>query len=98
MTKLNDSYCKSYYTGIICERRAKYHLKKEGPGGAEASYEWFARAMSAYEKAMTDCDSKKQEAILRWNFCARLLNNNPNIRPNESVDSDILLDPFEMPR
>lgn len=97
ITRLDEPYCKNYYAGIICERRAKYHLKKEGPGGAEASYQWFARAMAAYEKAMTDCDSKKQEAILRWNSCARLLDSNPEIRPGDAADAELLLDPFEMP-
>ena len=31
--KLDDSYCKYYYVGIIYEKRAKYHLKKRGSGG-----------------------------------------------------------------
>ncbi len=95
--KLDDSYCKYYYVGIIYEKRAKYHLKKEGPGAVEASYEWFVRAMAAYEKAFTDCDPNNQDAILRWNSCARLLNSNPDIKPNDADNSDILLDPFEMP-
>jgi len=95
--KLDDSFCKYYYLGIIYEKRAKYHLKKEGPGAVEASYEWFVRAMAAYEKALADCDPNNQDAVLRWNSCARLLNSNPEIKPNDTDSSDILLDPFEMP-
>jgi tetratricopeptide (TPR) repeat protein len=30
LEKLDDSYCKYYYLGIIYEKRAKHHLKKEG--------------------------------------------------------------------
>jgi len=95
--KLDDAFCKYYYIGIIFEKRAKYHLKKEGPGGGEAAYEWFVKAMAAYEKALSDCDPDNHDAVLRWNSCVRLLNDNPEIKPNDSGDADILLDPFEMP-
>lgn len=95
--KLDDTYCKYYYVGIIFEKRAKCHLKKEGPGAVEASYEWFIKAMAAYDKALSDCDPDNQDAVMRWNSCARILNNNPEIKPNEDSSADILLDPFEMP-
>ena len=29
---LGDQYCKAYYGGIICERRAKVHLRPPRPG------------------------------------------------------------------
>ena len=29
--KLDTQYCKSYYSGIVYERRAKAHLKQSGP-------------------------------------------------------------------
>ena len=95
--KLDDSFCKYYYIGIIFEKRGKCHLKKEGPGAAEACHDWFVKAMAAYEKALSDCDPNNQDAILRWNSCARLLNSNPEIKPGEVDSSGLLLDPFETP-
>lgn len=95
--KLDDTYCKYYYIGIIFEKRAKSHLKKGGPGAVESSYQWFVKAMAAFEKALSDCDPDNQDAILRWNSCARLLNNHPEIRPNEDNNANLLLDPFETP-
>ena len=34
LEKLDSPYCKSYYAGVIFERRAKHHLKQGGPGAA----------------------------------------------------------------
>ena len=50
--KLDSNYCKSCYTGIIYKRRAKYHLKKGALGSGPVAYEWFAKAMTEFEKAL----------------------------------------------
>ncbi len=94
--KLETQRGKTYYLGIIYERRAKHYLKKGGPGAKEASYGWFIKAMDAFEKAMTDCDPPNQGAILRWNSCARMLNNNPDIKA-DSDKVEMLLDSFDTP-
>ena len=77
---LRDEYERLYYTGIIAERSAKAHLRRGGvsPDGV---YEWLADAMDCYERAADVRPSGNDDAILRWNACARLLMERPNLRP-----------------
>jgi hypothetical protein len=95
--KLDSSYSKSYYNGVIFERRAKYHLKQGGPGAAVAAYDWFIKAMDSFSEALSADDPKNQEAVLRWNSCARILNSRPDIKADDSSDTEMLLDSFETP-
>ncbi len=97
IARLDDSYSKSYYVGIIFERRAKYHLKQGGPGSGPAAYECFVKAMSAYSEAMSGLDPKNQDAVLRWNSCARILNNNPEVKAEDENGVEPLLDTFDTP-
>jgi hypothetical protein len=77
---LRDEYERLYYAGIISERSAKAHLRRGGvsPDGV---YEWLADAMECYERAAAVRPSGNDDAILRWNACARLLMERPNLRP-----------------
>jgi len=95
--KLGDQYCQAYYSGIICERRAKAHLKKGGPGAGRVAYDWLTKAMAAYDRALTSCDPGNQDAVLRWNACARIINANPSVKPDETDNTEMLLDSFERP-
>jgi hypothetical protein len=95
--KLGDSYCKSYYLGVIYERRAKYHLRQGGPGAGTVCHDWFVKAMDAYNDALTTCDPDNQHAVLRWNSCARLLNNHPEIKADSTDRTEPLLDSFDTP-
>lgn len=97
LVKLDTKTCKAYYLGIIYERRAKYHLRQGGPGAGTAAYGCFTRAMQAYNEALTECDPKNQDAVLRWNSCARILNTNPDVKPDDTIGADLLLDPFDEP-
>ena len=97
VTKLDSSYSKNYYLGIIFERRAKHHLKQGGPGVGAVAHHWFVKAMDAYSEALTDNDPKNQDALLRWNSCARILNNNPDVKADETGNGEMLLDSYETP-
>ena len=97
VAKLDSSYCKSYYTGIIFERRAKYHYKKGGPGSATVAYDWFIKAMKAYGEALAGCDPDNQDAVLRWNSCARFINSHPEARGEDAESPEMLLDCFDTP-
>ena len=81
LRQLRDDYQRAYYAGIISERRAKAHLKKGGPGSGYAAYDGFREAMSLYEKAEALRPPGNDDAILRWNACARILMDQPTIRP-----------------
>lgn len=92
--RLDSAYCKSYYAGIIFERRAKYHLRQEEPGSESLSYDWFVKAMEAFDQAMGGCAPDNQDAVLRWNACARIINSRPDLHPDDSPTSEALLDAY----
>jgi hypothetical protein len=95
--QLADAYCKSYYTGIVYERRAKYHLKQEGPGAGAVAYDWFIKALKSYGEALSSCDPDNQDAVLRWNSCARIINTHPEVKEYEADQAEMLLDAFDTP-
>jgi hypothetical protein len=92
--KLDSSYSKTYYLGVIFERRAKFHLKQGGPGAGSAAYDWFAKAMEAFSEALSADDPKNQEAVLRWNSCARILNSRPDVKADDSSGAEMMLDTY----
>ena len=81
LARIRDEYKRTYYAGIICERRAKAQLALGGQGAEGAAYHWFREAMTWYEKAEGTRPSGNDEALLRWNTCARILMQNPEIAP-----------------
>ncbi len=95
--RLDSQYCKSYYTGIIFERRAKTHYKKGGPGSEAVAYDWYIKAMEAFNEALAGCDPNNQDAVLRWNSCARFINSHPNAKGDDADEPEMLLDPFDTP-
>ena len=84
LSKIADDYERNYYTGIVYERRAKAALNK---GGVNA-YELFKQAMDCFEKAESLRPSGNDDAILRWNECARIILRN-DLGPRE-MDDDFL--------
>ena len=83
LEKLGEGYCKFYYRGVINERRAKAHLLNGGPGSGELAHDWYTRAMADYEHALSSCAPGNAEPALRWNTCARIMNENPHLKPLE---------------
>ena len=68
---LTDPYERQYYTGILHERRAKAQL---GAGHLPHTVSGhFEEAMRCYEQAEKIRPAGNDDAILRWNRCARLL-------------------------
>jgi hypothetical protein len=81
LPRLEDEYKRAYYAGIICERCAKAQIRPDTPGSEETAYHWLREAMDWYEKAEARRPAGNDEAILRWNTCARLLARNDRLRP-----------------
>jgi len=77
--RLRGDYERSYYTGIMYERRAKAALAKDGRG----AYDLFRQAMSCFETAEAMRPSGVDDAILRWNGCARIISRN-NLGPRDA--------------
>jgi len=76
LPQLHDEYERMYYSGIIFERQAKVTLKRGTPGSDSFAYEWFRDAMDQFEKAETIRPPGNDDAIIRWNTCARIIMRN----------------------
>ena len=81
LPRLNSEYDRAYYAGIIFERWAKAHLHQSGPGSGFGVYHWLLNAMKSFETAEKLRPQGNQDALLRWNACARILMNNPDLKP-----------------
>jgi hypothetical protein len=81
LQQLSSEYQRTYYAGIICERRGQAQLAQGGHGSEAVAYSWFREAMDWYEKAERIRPAGNDESVLRWNTCVRLLNQNPQLAP-----------------
>jgi hypothetical protein len=79
--RLEDPYARAYYTGITFERRAKAQLRYNLPGRGPRAYEWLREAMTSYETAEAIRPAGNDDALLRWNACARLLMSDSHLAP-----------------
>jgi hypothetical protein len=70
---IRDDYKRLYISGIVRERRGKAVLRSERAGSGPTAHAWLQEAMTCYEKAEAIRPTGNDEALLRWNTCARLL-------------------------
>ena len=87
LPRLRDPYEQAYYAGIICERRAKAQLHRGGPGCGFEAYEFLRDAMAWYEKAEALRPQGNDDALLRWNACARIIMGN-GLAPRSGLQSE----------
>ena len=73
LPRLRDPYERTYYAGIICERQAKSRLHQGSLGSGYEAYEFLREAMDWYEKAEAVRPAGNDDALLRWNACARII-------------------------
>lgn len=91
LARIKGDYERAYYAGIIWERLGHARLR-QGPGGAAAAYHALRGAMDHYEKATQSAPVGNDDAILRWNTCARTIMQNPDIRPlSDDRSTDVWL-------
>jgi hypothetical protein len=76
LSRVKGDYERAYYTGIVVERRAKAKLAQGTPGSRHYAYDGFREAMSWFEKAETLRPAGNDDALLRWNTCARIIEKN----------------------
>src|ERR1043166_258435 len=86
--RVKGEYDRVYYTGIVAERRAKVKLRSNTPDCRFQAYDLFRDAMDWFEKAEAIRPSGNDDALLRWNTCARIItrNNLVSREPEERVD------------
>ena len=91
LPRLADGYHRAYYQGIIYERRARAQLHRTAPGGGNTAYHLLREAMDCYEAAEKIRPSDNDEALLRWNTCARTIMSG-HLQPAPLEDSIIMLE------
>ncbi len=70
--RLTDAYERAYYTGIVCERKARALLKQRNVVRSSV-YDALRQAMEWYERAEALRPPGSDDAVLRWNSCARAI-------------------------
>jgi tetratricopeptide (TPR) repeat protein len=73
LPRLRDEYQRAYYQGILLERQARLYMRSGSPGAKYSAYDLFSEAMRLYEKAERLRPPSNDEALLRWNTCARTI-------------------------
>jgi len=71
--RLEGGYAQRYYSGIVCERMAFAALAGTSHAAGHIAYDWFVRAMEHYEAAAAVHPPDNDDALLRWNTCARVM-------------------------
>src|SRR4029077_5737280 len=85
LSRMKSEYDRAYYTGIVAERRAKVKLRQNTPDCRFQAYDLFREAMSWFEKAEAIRPPGHDDALLRWNTCARIIERN-NLVPREEEE------------
>ena len=84
--KLTSPYERAYYAGILHERRAKAQLAAGHL--AHSLIARFEEAMRCFEEAEKIRPAGNDDALLRWNRCARLLASLPEMPREEMAFED----------
>jgi hypothetical protein len=86
--ELRGEYEQAYYDGVISERWGKAQLRNGVLG--HVVHGWLRGAMSLYEKAEPLSPAGNEEAALRWNACARMIERDARVapRPDDSISRD----------
>ena len=76
LAQIKGEYERAYYGGILAERRAKAKLAQGAPGASHYAYDELCEAMRQFEKAEKIRPAGNDDALLRWNTCARMMAKN----------------------
>ena len=81
LARITDDYQRAYYSGMVAERRGQALLAQGGMGSGGMAYDAIREAMEWYEKAEKIRPAGNDDALLRWNTCARVLSGNSHLAP-----------------
>lgn len=88
LPRLAGEYEREYYAGLIDEREGIAWLRSDKPRAGAAAYDCFRGAMAHYEKAEAVRPSANDDALLRWNSCARMIMAHPDVAPADTSAED----------
>jgi hypothetical protein len=83
LSRMRSEYDRAYYSGLVAERRAKMKLRQNTPGCRFQAYDLLREAMEWFEKAEPFSPPGHDDAILRWNTCARIIERNKLVAREE---------------
>jgi hypothetical protein len=83
--RLVAPYERLYYTGLLHERRAKAQMRVGRPPHTLAPL--FGEAMRCFAEAETIRPPDNDDALLRWNRCARLLQSHPGFHEEKESEA-----------
>jgi tetratricopeptide (TPR) repeat protein len=92
LARITDDYQRAYYSGMIAERRGQTLLAQGGMGSGGMAYDSLREAMEWYEKAEALRAPGNDDAILRWNTCARVLAGNSHLAPSTGEPYEPILE------
>jgi hypothetical protein len=88
--RLAEHYERLYYTGLLHERRAKAQMRVGRT--PHTLVPLFAEAMRCFAEAEVIRPTGNDDAILRWNRCARLLQSHPGFAEEKESEAFDALD------
>jgi hypothetical protein len=88
LSRMRSEYDRAYYTGIVAERRGKAKLRQNTPDCRFQAFDLFHEAMDWFEKAEAVRPAENDDALLRWNTCARIIARNNLVarEPEERIE------------
>jgi hypothetical protein len=81
LPRITGDYEQAYYAGVIWERLGHARVRHGDRGVRTSASHNLRDAMTYYERAINYAPAGNDDAILRWNTCARALMQNPDIQP-----------------
>lgn len=86
LPRLRGEYEQEYYAGIIDEREGIAWLRSDKPRSGPVAYQCFHQAMTHFEKAEAIRPPANDDALLRWNSCARMIAAYEDVAPAADAD------------
>ncbi len=86
LAQIKGEYEQAYYAGVLWERLGSARMRQGGRGAGTAAYHALRDAMTDYETAMKFAPQGNDDAILRWNTCARMIMQNPDVQASAEHD------------
>jgi hypothetical protein len=91
LPRLAGEYEREYFAGLIDEREGIAWLRSEKPRSGPAAYDCFRSAMAHFEKAEAVRPPANDDALLRWNSCARMIMAHADVTPDDSAEDTAVM-------
>jgi hypothetical protein len=90
LARVPGEYEQEYYAGLIAEREGIAWLRSGKPRAGEAAYQCFRDGMAHFERAEAVRPPANDDALLRWNSCARMIMNHPDVAPAAEAERAVV--------